>query len=109
MMRKTITVALLTLSFALVAGCSSEVDCEGDDCGSFEPVATSSHRPLAVCTDQCEVFAGCDVMDIETCVAACRHDTFTRAEMDCLTAAACEGDSFATCFDNGDDDGTHRQ
>lgn len=102
MMRKTITVALLTLSLALVVGCSSEDECAGSDCGSLEPQPTSSHPPLSACTDQCGAFEGCEVMDLETCVAACRHDTFTRQEMDCLVLAACEGDAFAECFDDSD-------
>lgn len=103
MMRKTITIALLTLSLALVAGCSSEDECAGSDCGSFE-VPTSKHPPLSACTDACDVFDGCEVMDLDTCVSACRHDVFTRAEMACLAQAACESDAFAECFD---DDG-HR-
>ena len=105
MMRKTITAVLLTLSLALVAGCSSEEECDGAECGSFEPQPTSSHPPLSSCTDQCVAFEGCDVMDVGTCVSACRHDTFTRQEMECLVRLACDGDAFAECFDSDDSDG----
>jgi hypothetical protein len=106
MMRKTMTIAVLTFSLALAAGCSSEEECEGSDCSVFDPGSSDDSTVNDTdtgtsCADQCAHFEGCSIMDDVVCTAACEDRAFTPEEMSCFATAAC-GDALGVCLDIDD-------
>ena len=97
MVRNPFAASLMTLSLALVVGCSS-TDTE-------RAKARKSPAPATFeCSDQCSAFDACEIMDTSSCVDACRHDTFTQSEISCLAAVPCTSEAFEACFELEDPD-----